>query len=97
MRGRLPYHVRRYSRQRGLELKQEITSHSSAGGLQARRFIDDAWPRNPLEEPSVRRWRAAGRTVLLMLLVFSGLQYYFFDVYLTIMALPTAGVLVASS
>jgi hypothetical protein len=44
--------------------------------------------RNPLEEPRVKAWRAAARTTLLILLASSGLQYYFFDVYLTIMTLP---------
>jgi hypothetical protein len=54
----------------------------------ARSFLEAAWPLDPPEEPKVRRWRIAGRATLLLLLAFSGLQYYFFDVYLTIMALP---------
>ena len=56
--------------------------------LEARRFIDAAWPRNPLDEPSVRFWRAAGRVTLAVLLGFSVMQYYFFHVHVTIMAMP---------
>ncbi len=43
---------------------------------------------NPFGEPRVRHWRAAERITLLLLLAYLGLQYYFFDVYLTIMAPP---------
>ncbi|HEX2197180.1 MAG TPA: hypothetical protein VHG88_00965 [Burkholderiales bacterium] len=57
-----------------------------------RRFVEAAWPRNPLEEPRVKRWLAAKRATLLMLLAFAGLQYYFFYVHLTIMALPRLAV-----
>jgi hypothetical protein len=56
--------------------------------LEHRRFIDAAWPRNPLDEPSVRFWRAAGRVTLAVLLGFSVMQYYFFHVHVTIMAMP---------
>jgi hypothetical protein len=59
-----------------------------------RRFVEAAWPRIPLLEPAVSRWRTAARATLL---AFSLLQYYFFDVHLTIMALPRAGVLVRLS
>ena len=55
---------------------------------QVRCFIDDAWPHCPLDEPRVRYWRAAARATLLLLLAFSGLQYYFLEVHLTILALP---------
>ena len=55
--------------------------------------MDAAWPRNPLDEPQVQYWRIAGRTTLLVLLACAGLQYYFFDVYLTIIALPRVTVL----
>ena len=51
-------------------------------------FIVAAWPRNPRDEPVVRRWRTAGRLTLSALLAYAGLQYYFFDVYVTIGALP---------
>jgi len=71
-------------RYRGLQVNQDVHG-----------FIDDAWPRNPLEERRVRYWRAAGRTTLFVLLGFSGLQYYFFDVYLTIMAMPKLTLLAA--
>ncbi len=54
----------------------------------AQRFVEDTWPLDPLREPRVRRWRLAGRTTLLLLLTFSVLQYYFFDVYLTILTMP---------
>lgn len=55
---------------------------------EARRFIEAAWPRNPLNEPGVRFWRAAGRITLAVLLGFSAMQYYFFHVHVTVMALP---------
>lgn len=64
-------------------LAQSITSGSAA-----QRFVEDTWPLDPLREPRVRRWRLAGRTTLLLLLSFSVLQYYFFDVYLTILTMP---------
>jgi hypothetical protein len=74
-------------------LNKEIASESSGSQAELRRFIDHTWPRSPLDLPSVRYWRAAGRTTLLVLFVFSGLHYYFFDVYLTIMALPSVTLL----
>lgn len=43
----------------------------------------------------MRYWRAAARATLALLLAFSGLQYYFFDVYLTIMALPRVTLIAA--
>lgn len=61
----------------------------------ARSFVDETWPRNPLQEPRVRYWRAAGRATLLMLFAYAGLQYYFFDVYLTIMTMPRVTLLAA--
>lgn len=42
----------------------------------------------PAREAGVRRWRVAGRMTLGALLAFSALQYYFFDVCLTILAMP---------
>jgi hypothetical protein len=47
------------------------------------------------QQRSIKRWRAACRTILFVLLAFSGLQYYFFDVYLTISALPSVTLLAA--
>jgi hypothetical protein len=76
-------------------LKEEVTSELSSSHTELRRFIDETWPRSALELPSVRYWRAAGRAVLLLLFAFSGLQYYFFDVQLTIMALPSVTLLAA--
>jgi len=76
-------------------MKQEIASQPPTSGAEVRRFIEDTWPRSPLEEPSVRYWRAAGRTTVLVLLAFSALQYYFFDVQLTIMALPSVSLVAA--
>lgn len=55
---------------------------------EARRFIEAAWPRDPLDEPGVRFWRAAGRVTLAVLLGFSVMQYYFFHVQVTVIALP---------
>ncbi len=69
-------------------MKEQIASESRSNEAQIRAFLEAAWPRSPLDEPRVRHWRAAGRTTLLVLLASSGLQYYFFNVYLTIMALP---------
>ena len=43
---------------------------------------------DPKNELSVRRWRAAGRITLAVLLAFSTLQYYFFEVQLQILAMP---------
>ena len=64
-------------------------SHLPAGPRrEARRFIEAAWPRNPLDQPGVRSWRAAGRLTLALLLGFSALQYYFFHVHVTILAMP---------
>ena len=51
-------------------------------------FIEAAWPADAQEQPGVRRWRAAGRITLAILLGFSALQYYFFDVQLQILAMP---------
>jgi hypothetical protein len=76
-------------------VKQEIAAPPLTSQAQVRRFVDETWPRNPLDEPRVRYWRAAGRTTLLALLAFSGLQYSFFDVYLTIMAMPRVTLLAA--
>jgi hypothetical protein len=56
--------------------------------LDTRSFIDAAWPRDAQNEPGVRRWRAAGRVTLAMLLGFSALQYHFLDVQVRIMAMP---------
>lgn len=60
-----------------------------------RDFVEAAWPLNPHEQRKVRYWHVASRTTLAVLLAFSGLQYYFFDVYLTIMAMPSVTVLAA--
>lgn len=67
-------------RMKGRTLKQEIA------GIAAR---------SPYSERRVRQWRVAGRATLLLLLTFSGLQYYFFDVFLTIMALPSVTLVAA--
>ena len=63
-------------------------SERIASGKAVDEFIAAAWPRSPQDEPVVRRWRTAGRFTLSALLAYAGLQYYFFDVYLTIEALP---------
>lgn len=74
-------------------MKQECVARLTSSQVDAHRFNDETWPRNPLAEPRVRYWRAAGRTTLALLLAFSALQYYFFDIYLTIITLPKVGVL----
>ena len=60
-----------------------------------RLHIEGLAARSPYSERKVRYWRVAGRTTLALLLAFSGLQYYFFDVYLTIMALPRVTLIAA--
>lgn len=67
-------------------MKQDVASEKLRADL--RRYIDEIASRDPESEPAVKYWRAAGRTTLLLLLAISGLQYYFFDVFLTIMTLP---------
>ena len=54
-------------------------------------------PLNPLQDRRVRCWRIAGRATLLTLLALSGLQYYFFHVFLTIMAMPRVTLLAGLS
>lgn len=68
--------------------KEQVPSPSACQDAAIRRFVEDAWPLDAAREPQVRRWRVASRTTLLLLLTFSVLQFYFFDVYLTIMAMP---------
>ena len=69
-------------------MKQADESQLHTSGAEVGRFVDETWPRNPVDEPRVKYWRAAGRATLLVLLAFSALQYYFLDVYLTIMVMP---------
>jgi hypothetical protein len=69
------------------------------GGMsdaEVRQLIESTWPLNPLDDPRVKFWRAARGYALFGMLSYLALQYYFFDVYLTIMALPSAGVITAS-
>jgi hypothetical protein len=55
----------------------------------ARRYVDGLLIRaNALELPSVRRWRLAAKATMLTLLAFSGLQYYFLNIFLEIISLP---------
>ena len=68
-------------------MKDDRIAQSATGESAAQRFVDETWPLDPLGEPRVRRWRFAGRTTLLLLLTFSVLQYYFYDVYLTILTM----------
>ena len=63
--------------------------------LDTRSFIESAWPADAQNAPGVRRWRAASRVVLAILLGYSALQYYFLDVQLRILAMP--GVIVFAS
>ena len=86
--GTSPYQVRISCMKRGLKLEEETALEWPPYEAQVRQFIDAAWPRNALDEPQVKHWRAAGRVTLLLLLASSALQYYFLDVYLTIMAMP---------
>ena len=68
--------------------EQTVLELPAGADDEVRRFVDAAWPRDPAAEPRVHYWRIAGRATLVGLLAFSGLQYYFFDVYLTIMTMP---------
>ena len=74
-------------------MEQAIAAAPLSEEAHTRAFIKAAWPHDPFTEPRVKRWRVAGRTMLLVLLASSALQYYFFDVYLTIMTLPRLTVL----
>lgn len=44
--------------------------------------------------PSVASWRLAARATLLVLLAFSGLQFYFMNVFIEILSLPSMTVFV---
>jgi len=55
---------------------------------QLRRHAQALASLEPRKDARVVRWHIAGRATLFALLAFSTLQYYFFDVALTIMALP---------
>jgi hypothetical protein len=81
--------------QKGLKMTEASSQLPTSQTSEARRFIHEAWPRNPLDEPSVRFWRAAGRVSLAALFGFSAMQYYLFDAHLTILAMPRVTVLAA--
>jgi hypothetical protein len=66
-------------------LKQESAPELSASSAVLRQYIDQSAAH---ADASLMYWRAAGRMVLVLLLGYSGFQYYVFDVYLTIMGLP---------
>lgn len=73
-------------------MEQETASPLPGSRAELRRHIEETSGRSPLAEPRVRYWRTAERITLFALLAYAGLQYYFFDVFLVIMALPSVSV-----
>ena len=73
----------------GFKVKQQVGPRPFASAADERQFVNAAWPCNPLEQPHIKRWQLAARMTLIGLFTYAGLQYYFFDVYLTIMAMPS--------
>jgi len=55
-------------------------------------YVKDLGEARALDLPMVRRWLAAKRWMLAGLLVLACAQYYFMDVFLQILALPSLGV-----
>ena len=56
---------------------------------EVRRYIESRAARSVDDDPSVRFWRIAGRTVLFSLLTYAALQYYFLHVFVEIYSLPS--------
>ena len=81
----------------GVELREESAVVLPAGRAGLRLYAERLAASDPRAQPAVRRWRAAGRATLAVLLLSSALQYYFFDVYLTIMALPRVTLVAVAS
>jgi len=76
-------------------VKEPILRCAQTDPRYLRQYIDEIDGRRPEEDRGVRFWRATRRSTLLLLIALFGLQYYFFDVYLTIMTLPGLGVMAA--
>ena len=58
-----------------------------------RRHVAELAARDPRDHPQVKNWCAAGRVTILVLLGYSALQYYFLDVCLTIMVMPSVALI----
>jgi CRP-like cAMP-binding protein len=54
-----------------------------------RRYIEQLRTKNVTEDPGVKRWMNAKRVTLLVLLICAVLQYYFFDVLLEMLQVPS--------
>lgn len=76
-------------------MKEPILRCAQTDPRYLRQYIDEIDGRRPEEERGVRNWRAARRSTLLLLVALFGLQYYFFDIYLTIMTLPQLSLMAA--
>jgi CRP-like cAMP-binding protein len=72
----------RVSRGMNVRSREELTSREKL-----RRYVTELEQRNVLNDPSVRRWEYAKRTILGLLLVFAILQFYFSDSLLQMMQL----------
>jgi len=60
----------------------------------ARRYVRALSSKSGRELPGVARWRRAGQVTLFVLLAFSGLQFYFMNVFIEILSLPSLTVFV---
>ena len=60
----------------------------------ARRYIEALSSKSGRDLPSVARWRRASQVTLLVLLAFSSLQFYFMNVFIEILSMPSLTVFV---
>jgi CRP-like cAMP-binding protein len=72
----------RVGRGMNVRSREELTSREKL-----RRYVSELEERNVKNEPSVKRWEYAKRTVLGLLLVFAILQFFFSDALLQMMSL----------
>ena len=72
----------RVSRGMNVRSREELTSREKL-----RRYVAELEERNVRNDPGVRRWEYAKRTVLGLLLVFAILQFYFSDTLLQMLQL----------
>src|SRR2546423_7519511 len=54
-----------------------------------RRYIEQLRTKKVVDDPGVKRWMNAKRVTLLVLLICAVLQYYFFDVLLEMLQVPS--------
>lgn len=60
----------------------------------ARRYVHALAHKSGRDLPSVARWRRAGQVTLFVLLGYSALQFYFLNVFVEILSLPSLTVFV---